>query len=61
MAENRYKFSRLLDSLGVDQPSWKELNSYEESEKFCDQVLFFYLFFFFLFCLFFLSSGFASC
>ena len=38
MAENRYKFSRLLDSLEVDQPSWKELNSYEESEKFCDQV-----------------------
>ena len=49
MAENRYKFSRLLDSLGVDQPSWKELNSYEESEKFCDQVLFFLPLFLFSF------------
>lgn len=37
-AENRYKFSRLLDTLGVDQPSWKELASIEEAEKFCDQV-----------------------
>jgi carbamoyl-phosphate synthase/aspartate carbamoyltransferase len=37
-AENRYKFSRMLDSLEVDQPSWKELASYEDSEKFCDQV-----------------------
>ncbi|KAI7604129.1 hypothetical protein KC319_g21970, partial [Hortaea werneckii] len=24
-AENRYKFSRMLDRLGVDQPQWKEL------------------------------------
>lgn len=37
-AENRYKFSRMLDTIGVDQPSWKELASYEDSEKFCDQV-----------------------
>ena len=26
-AENRYKFSRLLDSIGVPQPRWKELTS----------------------------------
>ncbi|KNC83910.1 hypothetical protein SARC_03869 [Sphaeroforma arctica JP610] len=38
MAENRYKFSNLLDSLDVDQPSWKELSSIEEAEKFCDSV-----------------------
>ena len=24
-AENRYKFSRLLDTIGVQQPQWKEL------------------------------------
>ncbi|KAF7305517.1 Bifunctional pyrimidine biosynthesis protein [Mycena chlorophos] len=37
-AENRYKFSRLLDEIGVDQPLWKELTSYEEAEAFCDKV-----------------------
>jgi len=37
-AENRYKFSRMLDAIGVDQPSWKELASYDDSEKFCEQV-----------------------
>eukprot|EP01119_Soliformovum_irregulare_P023190 TRINITY_DN8076_c0_g1_i1.p1 TRINITY_DN8076_c0_g1~~TRINITY_DN8076_c0_g1_i1.p1 ORF type:complete len:1840 (+),score=660.19 TRINITY_DN8076_c0_g1_i1:1160-6679(+) len=37
-AENRYKFSRLLDSLGVDQPRWKELTSKSDVAEFCDQV-----------------------
>ncbi|KAJ7207910.1 hypothetical protein GGX14DRAFT_634388 [Mycena pura] len=37
-AENRYKFSRLLDEIGVDQPLWKELTSYEEAESFCEKV-----------------------
>jgi carbamoyl-phosphate synthase/aspartate carbamoyltransferase len=37
-AENRYKFSRMCDSIGVDQPLWKELTSYEEAEVFCDTV-----------------------
>lgn len=37
-AENRYKFSRMLDSIGVDQPEWKELTSFEEAEKFADRV-----------------------
>ncbi|ORZ05810.1 hypothetical protein BCR42DRAFT_456687 [Absidia repens] len=37
-AENRYKFSRMCDRIGVDQPLWKELTSYEEAEKFCDTV-----------------------
>ena len=37
-AENRYKFSRLLDQIGVDQPQWKELTSYEEAQAFCDLV-----------------------
>ncbi|KAG6819808.1 hypothetical protein H0H93_008458 [Arthromyces matolae] len=37
-AENRYKFSRLLDAIGVDQPLWKELTSFEEAKSFCDKV-----------------------
>ncbi|KAG5636336.1 hypothetical protein H0H81_008387 [Sphagnurus paluster] len=37
-AENRYKFSRLLDAIGVDQPLWKELTSFEEATAFCDKV-----------------------
>ncbi|KAJ7280306.1 hypothetical protein C8J57DRAFT_123196 [Mycena rebaudengoi] len=37
-AENRYKFSRLLDEIGVDQPLWKELTSFEEAEIFCEKV-----------------------
>jgi len=38
MAENRYKFSRLLDEIGVDQPLWKELSSFEAATDFCDKV-----------------------
>jgi carbamoyl-phosphate synthase/aspartate carbamoyltransferase len=37
-AENRYKFSRMLDSIYVDQPAWKELTSIEEATAFCDKV-----------------------
>ena len=37
-AENRYKFSRLLDSIGIDQPTWKECKSLEETKSFCDTV-----------------------
>ncbi|TDL24366.1 carbamoyl-phosphate synth [Rickenella mellea] len=37
-AENRYKFSRLLDKIGVDQPLWKELTSFEEAFEFCKKV-----------------------
>ena len=37
-AENRYKFSRMLDRIGVDQPAWKELTSIEEATGFCDTV-----------------------
>ncbi|KAK9467797.1 hypothetical protein V1512DRAFT_246548 [Lipomyces arxii] len=39
-AENRYKFSRMLDRIGVDQPAWKELTSIEEATEFCDKVSF---------------------
>jgi carbamoyl-phosphate synthase large subunit len=37
-AENRFKFSRLLDSLGIDQPEWKELRSPEEARAFARTV-----------------------
>ncbi|EJD00418.1 carbamoyl-phosphate synth [Fomitiporia mediterranea MF3/22] len=39
-AENRYKFSRLLDKIGVDQPLWKELTSFDAAQEFCDKVNF---------------------
>ncbi|BGP21771.1 carbamoyl-phosphate synthase / aspartate carbamoyltransferase [Rhodotorula toruloides] len=38
MAENRYKFSRMLDKLGVDQPLWKELSTMEAAHEFCNKV-----------------------
>jgi carbamoyl-phosphate synthase large subunit len=37
-AENRHKFSQLLDELKVDQPKWKELSSIEKAEEFADKV-----------------------
>ncbi|VUC34482.1 unnamed protein product [Clonostachys rosea] len=37
-AEDRQKFSEILDSIGVDQPAWKELTSVKEAEKFADEV-----------------------
>lgn len=37
-AENRYKFSRMLDKIDVDQPLWKELTSFSEAKAFCDNV-----------------------
>ncbi|KAF2771950.1 carbamoyl-phosphate synthase large subunit [Teratosphaeria nubilosa] len=37
-AEDRHKFSQILDSIGVDQPAWKELTSYEDAKKFANEV-----------------------
>lgn len=37
-AENRFKFSRMLEQLRVDQPVWKELTTVEEAMSFCDKV-----------------------
>ncbi|KAK3311261.1 uncharacterized protein B0T15DRAFT_482330 [Chaetomium strumarium] len=37
-AEDRQKFSEILDSIGVDQPAWKELTSVEAAEQFAEQV-----------------------
>lgn len=37
-AEDRAKFSALLDSLGIPQPSWQKLTSVEEAKSFADEV-----------------------
>ena len=37
-AEDRHKFSRLLDDLNIDQPEWRELLSFDEAQKFADSV-----------------------
>ncbi|GBU06810.1 carbamoyl-phosphate synthase large subunit [Bacteroidales bacterium] len=37
-AENRHKFSSMLDQLGIDQPQWQELTSMEEINLFADKV-----------------------
>ncbi|KAI4261166.1 MAG: hypothetical protein L6R42_003631 [Xanthoria sp. 1 TBL-2021] len=37
-AENRFKFSRMLDRIGVDQPKWEQLSSLEEAKAFCNEV-----------------------
>ncbi|KAF2403892.1 carbamoyl-phosphate synthase large subunit [Trichodelitschia bisporula] len=37
-AEDRHKFSQILDDIGVDQPAWKELTSVKEAEDFADSV-----------------------
>lgn len=37
-AEDRHKFSQILDSIGVDQPQWKELTSIDEAETFANTV-----------------------
>jgi len=37
-AENRHKFSAMLDLLNIDQPRWKELTNFDEIGKFVDEV-----------------------
>jgi len=37
-AENRHKFSAMLDQLGIDQPRWKELTTEEEIHAFVEEV-----------------------
>jgi carbamoylphosphate synthase large subunit len=32
-AENRFKFSRMLDSMSISQPRWKELSTIEVTHK----------------------------
>lgn len=37
-AENRNKFSLMLDQLGIDQPAWKELTSMDDIKAFVENV-----------------------
>ena len=37
-AEDRHKFSAMLDRLGIDQPRWRELTSLDDINKFIDEV-----------------------
>ncbi|MBD5234861.1 MAG: carbamoyl-phosphate synthase (glutamine-hydrolyzing) large subunit [Barnesiella sp.] len=37
-AEDRHKFSAMLDHLGIDQPRWRELTSFEDIREFIDEV-----------------------
>jgi carbamoyl-phosphate synthase large subunit len=37
-AEDRHKFSKLLDELDIDQPEWNELSRIEDAEKFAEEV-----------------------
>ncbi|HET6782143.1 MAG TPA: carbamoyl-phosphate synthase (glutamine-hydrolyzing) large subunit, partial [bacterium] len=37
-AEDRHKFSSLLDRLGIDQPEWRERSSIEEAKTFANDV-----------------------
>jgi carbamoyl-phosphate synthase large subunit len=37
-AENRHKFSQILDKLGIDQPEWKELTDLESAKEFANAV-----------------------
>lgn len=37
-AEDRHKFSSIVDKLGIDQPKWKELTSLDDVHQFVDSV-----------------------
>jgi len=37
-AEDRHKFSSMLDRLGIDQPRWKELTTLEDINQFVNEV-----------------------
>jgi len=37
-AEDRNKFSSMLDEIGVDQPEWAELKNMESARQFCEEV-----------------------
>lgn len=37
-AEDRHKFSSVLDSIGVDQPEWCEVTNLEAAKAFAQKV-----------------------
>jgi carbamoyl-phosphate synthase large subunit len=38
MAEDRHKFSSVLDKIGIDQPEWTEVTSVEAAKAFAEGV-----------------------
>lgn len=38
MAEDRHKFSALLDELGIEQPAWRELTDMASAKKFAEEA-----------------------
>lgn len=40
-AENRFKFSRLLDTIGISQPRWRELTDIEVN-SICNIIIDYY-------------------
>lgn len=37
-AEDRHKFSSILDSVGIDQPEWTEVTSVDAAKAFAQKV-----------------------
>ena len=37
-AEDRHKFSSVLDSIGVDQPEWTEVTTVDAAKQFANKV-----------------------
>lgn len=37
-AENRYRFSKLLDNLNIDQPDWEEVSSLDKAKEFASKT-----------------------
>ena len=37
-AESRHKFSQILDSIGVDQPEWREVTTLDDAKQFAQHV-----------------------
>jgi carbamoyl-phosphate synthase large subunit len=37
-AEDRHKFSAILDKIGVDQPAWAEVTTVEAAKEFANEV-----------------------
>ncbi len=37
-AEDRHQFSKMLDTLGIDQPAWMELSDLGDIGQFCDSI-----------------------
>ena len=34
----QFKFSRILDNIGISQPKWKELQNLQSAIEFCEEV-----------------------